>query len=898
MQVRSLWLRLCTSIVDNLSDKLPLDVVEPLLCAAFRSTHRDIVRIAIETWNRIYDNAEHIDYPETLKTVLESLGSSVEIIRPGIDVRDDQSTGLHFSESQEQAPNLPVISPIEVQSASQFYPSSTRRSATPGSGTMDDSHDAQDEGVRAARARSRGRTPRTKPRHEDSQIQFAPVQPSSDILRRESQILTERQMEVRERQRETAAMFPEMRSSPTEKTKKARMTNTQIAAALPEVPRASTPRQDGDFDDCLTSTPTPRRGEPISLPEQDHEMTDPPSSPPEPRSGRLLAELKSQNTKTTNEDEWQFSSSPVSGSPNPANDIVSASQPMNLDEINEDLQLDSQAVVSEKIEVADGAGNDDTSGQDTDVIEDTTFFGHVQETSVPTTALLAVVQQSQPSSNETKSQPSRNQVIPGSTDDSLNAPSRSPRPTSSQRMTMQRSLPATSRPSAPKAVHSQSFNVSASFENGLHNVEIGRLEIPLRSSQASSPGKSEYRIYQEILPESPEQALERQQAQEAISSPPKSIEVAGGRSVKPKRGRPKRVISTSASQNSQQSQDSQDSQALQAEVPAPFNQVRRLSESQELVNVSPGSGFWWRKRKRSVSSVFSSGGSKRARYGDFLAENPADNMEEIPDSQPAAVGNQGKSKTRSKPKCEVNDLLIQCPGPPEETQTADDLYQNDISLALGNTSSPAERAVASQELPSVDEEPAQEPTGDQIPAQADIEEQLEVPVENAKTKPIKEPANIHVDEHVEDHLDASAQVLYPESQAKKDELMMDVDLDDETDDEEAVHSQLAREEEESASRAASPFKASYQPFQPPLEEPAEPILVPGGAPVMAQEQADAVEPELEQSKFDGMMRLFRSGLDMLRSVNVSREQFYQAEDVMFEMRRELLEAEKRCPNRK
>ncbi|KAF3764391.1 hypothetical protein M406DRAFT_259837, partial [Cryphonectria parasitica EP155] len=297
------------------ADNLHLATIEPLFCAAFRSTHREIIRFTAEAWNRIYEDREQIDYPEALKTVLASLGSAVEITRPGLEIPDAEEIRHNFIESQDEIDTLSVTPLRNLQPIPQPRPSASRPSPAQVLNDATEIFNGKEQITPEARTKSKGHTPKPKLRHEDSQLQFAAIEFSPIMIAQESQLLTDRQQEIRERQQETAAMFPEIRSSPTEKTKKAQSANVQQPSVCTESLRALTPEREGDYEDCLTSTPTPRRGRPISLPVHDQEMTDPPSSPPEPRTYRLLAELKSQATSNKSLVDWQFSSSPVSGSP-------------------------------------------------------------------------------------------------------------------------------------------------------------------------------------------------------------------------------------------------------------------------------------------------------------------------------------------------------------------------------------------------------------------------------------------------------------------------------------------------------------------------------------------------------------------------------------------------------
>lgn len=821
-----------------------LNTVEPLFCAAFRSTHRDIVGIAAETWNQIYENVDHIEYSETLKTVLASLGSSVDITRPGLELRDEESDNFrsNFIESQEDSISLPIVSPARLQPTPQPRPVS-RRSATPGPANVAETSRAQN-GTTISQGKPKGRTPRPRPRHEDSQMQFSAIEFPPALVSQDSQLLTDRQKEIRERQRENAVMFPEIRSSPTEKIKKARSTNAQQPQSSSSPKRASTPEQDGSFDDCLTSTPTPRRGKPVSLTEQDQEMTDPPSSPPEPRGYRLLAELKSQSNKTNSLDNWQFSSSPISGSPNLAHQTVSVSQPIELDDVDEDLRLDDEGNVAENNDYSEAELRDVTS--EFEVVEETTMLG--QEEILPVAAAeIAASQPSPTTPTGRKSQSSVVQLTPRSDNDEfVDAPTSPLPPTPSQRVTRRSSQSSGMRQSPRRTANSQSFNVSASFETGLRDVGTSWIEIPLRSTQPNSPRMKEFKSYTDIFPESPDQALCQQNAQqfqqprqdEATTEALDSIEVAGAEAKHPRRGRSKKTRRASASQDLQPPQTSE-APLLSLNV----NEIAASEFQENYEDVSPGSGRWWRKRKRSVSSVHSSGGSKKARHGALLAESI---LEEVPDSQTAAAASGGKSTLRPKPvKMRVQILTCRSEGP-LEVQTAEELYQNDVSvLSIGNNS-PAERTAASEASSFA----------------------IEESVEKSQVEPVTEFGA--TEQHAEEMADF-------------------------TDEEEAIHSQLVREEKQAsaeresrlASHAVSPVRHMSEQVASPLRQ-AEHVNTLCGAFSPVQEHA-----EPEPSKYDSLMVMLRSGLDTLRSVDLTREQYYQAEDLFFEMKRELLDAERR-----
>ncbi len=169
------------------------------------------------------------------------------------------------------------------------------------------------------RAPANQRTPKPRLRHDDSKIQFAAIEHSSAIgSPLESQVLTERQKEVRDRQRENAGLFSDVR--PTSPGMDSKEDDGQMLPEAPRMRQAATPEPERVFDDYVSSTPTPRRGQAMIIPE--HDMMDPPSSPPELRGNPLAAEIRSRSASHSLLEEWQFSSSPVSGSPIPNRQAV------------------------------------------------------------------------------------------------------------------------------------------------------------------------------------------------------------------------------------------------------------------------------------------------------------------------------------------------------------------------------------------------------------------------------------------------------------------------------------------------------------------------------------------------------------------------------------------------
>jgi len=129
-------------------------------------------------------------------------------------------------------------------------------------------------------------TPKFK--HNDSQIEFAAIEssPLADAVL-DSQLLTDRQREVKERQQAESVLFPILRSSPRVRTKsgfaKLHVNSDLPLPELASIAHPTTPeilsRNKDAFDNYINSSPTPRRGSATTG--MDSDAIEPPSSPPE-----------------------------------------------------------------------------------------------------------------------------------------------------------------------------------------------------------------------------------------------------------------------------------------------------------------------------------------------------------------------------------------------------------------------------------------------------------------------------------------------------------------------------------------------------------------------------------------------------------------------------------------
>ncbi|KAL1888490.1 hypothetical protein Sste5346_009534 [Sporothrix stenoceras] len=403
--VTAVWAAVC-AVLENAgvqASGLPISPLEPILYASFASKHRHIVNATLVMWNHIYSGyVGMLDYPEKLCEALITLQVYVDTPIPGLDITTVLSGGAQEPLFVEEGSSIKdalitlsaadtnmddVDTPRPTSSKLHATPTHTPLSATSPSSVNRASNSKSKKSAKKDKLHRREKSKSTpaRPRHDDSQIEFTAIDfpsaaPSSaaasatkdiDVVE-ESRILTERQREVRDRQRETNALYSDvMSSSPTgeaaarklataprtvparessvslpqqaiepamveaslrvQEEEQEKQTSSpapedvalpqQVLTATPEPTTAETGsggKAEGAFaaeDEFIASTPTPRRGQALVFPETHDNEIDSPSSPPEPRRYPLLPDISSRSRSSSILDEWQFSSSPLSGSP-------------------------------------------------------------------------------------------------------------------------------------------------------------------------------------------------------------------------------------------------------------------------------------------------------------------------------------------------------------------------------------------------------------------------------------------------------------------------------------------------------------------------------------------------------------------------------------------------------
>ncbi|KAF1931416.1 uncharacterized protein M421DRAFT_418051 [Didymella exigua CBS 183.55] len=232
--------------------------LEPLITAGFVSRRRAIVNVSIATWNKTFGKEDSLRYPPRLETILRRLRSSVDLVLPSLDIKDDEDDAeLSFYDSDDSRKEPRRSARSSRIKESPFKIIKLSRNSNPQSPAVSSP---------ASRRTSTRRTPKVRLRHDNSQIQFeAIVSSPSNPFVQESQILTERQKEMVERQRLSGGLFATMGApSPSRDAPPSPMEILSDAQSVDDLPTRITrvtPRKAlakmGPMDAFLGSSPTP-----------------------------------------------------------------------------------------------------------------------------------------------------------------------------------------------------------------------------------------------------------------------------------------------------------------------------------------------------------------------------------------------------------------------------------------------------------------------------------------------------------------------------------------------------------------------------------------------------------------------------------------------------------------
>ncbi|PNY20494.1 Telomere length regulator protein rif1 [Tolypocladium capitatum] len=306
--LRQLWDRVCIELTSHgRLEKKDFDQIEPLLTAAFKSKDSFILSRAADVWNAAVKDEEKAECSDSLLSIVSSLRSKVDLVVPGAD----PSNGDFGAQAPPFIGHPDDQSFVAISSASSRHDSNQAAAPVVPVSKRPATRKRRMELTQEVREKPTKRQSAPRLRHDDSQMQFAPIAPSSP-QHDESQHLTDRQKEVRDRQRENAALYPDIRSgSPAGSLEEVAPKKSKDEEIVDGERRArdTTPKHNTSFDELISSTPTPRRGQVLPM----DDANDPPSSPPLPRPYPLLSQIQSRSRANNSLENWEFSS--PTGSP-------------------------------------------------------------------------------------------------------------------------------------------------------------------------------------------------------------------------------------------------------------------------------------------------------------------------------------------------------------------------------------------------------------------------------------------------------------------------------------------------------------------------------------------------------------------------------------------------------
>jgi hypothetical protein len=247
---------------------LPLvEILDGLFAAGFSSTHKSTINQMVEMWNPTHGQASQIEYGPSLTTALTRLRPYVEIELANFPLSDHS----HSPESNTDDAPPPFLDFVESQSQLAAIETTEELGGDLELGPQEKenfvSPHAEEvaEFVPPSRPQSSHSTPRRSRRHNDSQVQFQQIDSSPlNVIQAESQYLTERQKEIRDRQRQDASVYfsdlkPDMPAKHLHEMSCFSELNRQASL---QAERPSTPtlpdRGLTDFDNNPIASPTPR----------------------------------------------------------------------------------------------------------------------------------------------------------------------------------------------------------------------------------------------------------------------------------------------------------------------------------------------------------------------------------------------------------------------------------------------------------------------------------------------------------------------------------------------------------------------------------------------------------------------------------------------------------------
>ncbi|KAK5461020.1 hypothetical protein LTS15_003083 [Exophiala xenobiotica] len=233
--------------------------LDEIFAAFFESPNDSALEGAGEIWDKYFVIHENITLGPRLSNAIERLAEPVG--RESAEAQRVEDHHQHAPSPLRATDIRENVSPVH-----NGGPTPEKMEATCGPSPILGSQGHKQVGTEAhLMAQSSPTRPSSRPRsrHDDSQIDFVPIESSPPADNDpESQFLTAHQKEVRARQRsEPAVVFPDLRSSPKQHSKSVSHGDCEFArkaAALEERPSTPTLPTSHDQEAEITASPTPR----------------------------------------------------------------------------------------------------------------------------------------------------------------------------------------------------------------------------------------------------------------------------------------------------------------------------------------------------------------------------------------------------------------------------------------------------------------------------------------------------------------------------------------------------------------------------------------------------------------------------------------------------------------
>ncbi|KAF8468891.1 Rap1-interacting factor 1 N terminal-domain-containing protein [Kalaharituber pfeilii] len=206
-EVHSLWAGI-TEAIRQLPryDSYVLQYLTTLIASGLESRRKSIVNNTIKTWNTTFGAQKSLEYPSRVRIVMKKLRPVADINLPTFpeDIEEIVPTPPVWEESQESQDFL-AQDPVLWSTPTPVLSRRRDRTTSPMINPISSSRSFIDR-LREVSTKSPQAQARLK--HMDSQLVFEPIEPeASQVIAVDSQLLTEHQKEVRDRQHEETAML-------------------------------------------------------------------------------------------------------------------------------------------------------------------------------------------------------------------------------------------------------------------------------------------------------------------------------------------------------------------------------------------------------------------------------------------------------------------------------------------------------------------------------------------------------------------------------------------------------------------------------------------------------------------------------------------------------------------